>query len=44
MLPAIIGNMQALEAIKLILNLEPNLIGKLLIYDSLHHTTEVIEL
>ena len=44
MLPAIIGNMQALEAIKLILNLEPNLIGKLLIYDGLQHTTEVIEL
>ena len=44
MLPTIIGNMQAFEAIKLILNLEPNLIGKLLIYDSLHHTTEVIEL
>ena len=44
MLPSIIGNMQALEAIKLILNLESNLIGKLLIYDSLHHTTEVIEL
>tara|TARA_B100000212_G_C27113202_1_gene421611 strand:- start:48 stop:647 length:600 start_codon:yes stop_codon:yes gene_type:complete len=44
MLPAIIGNMQALEAIKLILNLKPNLIGKLLIYDGLHHTTEVIEL
>ena len=44
MLPAIIGNMQALEAIKLILNLEPNLIGKLLIYDGLKNTTEVIEL
>ena len=44
MLPVIIGNIQALEAIKLILNLEPNLIGKLLIYDGLHHTTEVIEL
>ena len=44
MLPAIIGNMQALEAIKLILNLEPNLIGKLLIYDGLQNTTEVIEL
>ena len=44
MLPSIIGNMQALEAIKLILNLEPNLIGKLLIYDGLQHTTEVIEL
>ena len=44
MLPSIIGNMQALEAIKLILNLEPNLIGRLLIYDGLQHTTEVIEL
>ena len=44
MLPAIIGNMQALEAIKLILNLEPNLIGRLLIYDGLQHTTELIEL
>ena len=44
MLPSIIGNMQALEAIMLILNLEPNLIGKLLIYDGLQHTTEVIEL
>ena len=44
MLPSIIGNMQALEAIKLIVNLEPNLIGRLLIYDSLQHKTEVIEL
>ncbi len=44
MLPSIIGNMQALEAIKLIINLEPNLIGRLLIYDSLQHKTEVIEL
>ncbi len=44
MLPSIIGNMQALEAIKLIVNLEPNLIGKLLIYDSLQHKIEVIEL
>ena len=44
MLPSIIGNMQALEAIKLILNLEPNLIGRLLIYDGLQHTAEVIEL
>ena len=44
MLPSIIGNMQALEAIKLIVNLEPNLIGKLLIYDSLQHKTEVIAL
>ena len=44
MLPAIIGNIQALEAIKLVLNLEPNLIGRLLIYDGFRHTTEVIEL
>ena len=44
MLPSIIGNMQALEVIKLIVNLEPNLIGRLLIYDSLQHKTEVIEL
>ncbi len=44
MLPSIVGNMQALEAIKLILNLEPNLIGRILIYDGLQHTTEVIEL
>ena len=44
MLPSIVGNIQALEAIKLILNLEPNLIGRILIYDGLQHTTEVIEL
>ena len=44
MLPSIIGNMQALEAIKIVVNLEPNLIGRLLVYDSLQHTTEVIEL
>ena len=44
MLPSIIGNMQALEVIKLIVNLEPNLIGRLLIYDSLQHKTEIIEL
>jgi len=44
MLPSIIGNIQALEVIKLIINLKPNLIGRLLIYDGLQHTTEVIEL
>ena len=44
MLPSIIGNMQALEAIKIVVNLEPNLIGRLLIYDSLQHKIEVIEL
>ena len=44
MLTSIIGNIQDLEAIKLIINLKPNLIGRLLIYDGLQHTTEVIEL
>ena len=31
MLPGIIGNIQALEALKLIVSIEPNLVGKLLI-------------
>lgn len=44
MLPGIIGNIQALEAVKLIVGMEPNLIGKLLIYDGLRHTTNVIEI
>lgn len=43
MLPGIIGNIQALEAIKLLVGIKPNLIGKLLIYDGLKHTTEIIE-
>lgn len=44
MLPGIIGNIQALEAVKLIIGIEPNLIGKLLIYDGLRHTINVIEI
>jgi adenylyltransferase/sulfurtransferase len=44
MLPGIIGNIQALEAVKLLLDLEPNLSGKLLLYDGLRHTTEIIDL
>jgi len=44
MLPAIIGNIQALEAIKLIVGINKNLIGKLLMYDGMSHRTEVIEL
>jgi len=42
MLPAIIGNIQALEAVKLIVGIEPNLAGKLLIYDGLTHRSETI--
>ena len=44
MLPGIIGNIQALEALKLIVSIEPNLVGKLLIYDSKNHSTQTIEL
>ena len=44
MLPGIIGNIQALEALKLIVSLEPNLVGKLLIYDSMNHSTRTIKL
>lgn len=44
MLPGIIGNIQALETIKLILGIEPNLIGKLLIYDGMNQTIEIIKL
>ena len=44
MLPAIIGNIQALEVIKLIVGINNNLIGKLLMYDGMNHKTEVIEL
>ena len=44
MLPGIIGNIQALEALKLIVSVEPNLVGKLLIYDSMNHSTQMIEL
>ena len=44
MLPGIIGHIQALETVKLIVGIEPNLIGKLLIYDGIKHTMETIEL
>ena len=44
MLTAIIGNIQALEAIKLIVGINNNLIGKLLMYDGMNHKMEVIEL
>jgi len=44
MLPGIIGNMQALEALKLVLRIDKNLIGKLLIYDSMSHQTKTINL
>lgn len=44
MLPGIIGNIQALEAVKLIVGIEPNLIGKLLIYDGMNHSTEIIKI
>jgi len=44
MLPGIIGNIQALEALKLIVSIEPNLVGKLLIYDSMNHSTQTIAL
>jgi adenylyltransferase/sulfurtransferase len=44
MLPNIIGNIQALEAVKLIVRIEPNLVGKLLIYDGLNHSTNIIRI
>ena len=44
MLPSIIGNIQALEAIKIITGIKPNLAGKLLIYNALNHKTEIFEL
>ena len=44
MLPGIIGNIQALEAVKLIVGIKPNLVGKLLVYDGMSHITQTIEL
>ena len=44
MLPSIIGNIQALEAIKIIVGIHNNLSGKLLIYDILSHQITKIEL
>lgn len=44
MLPGIIGNIQALETIKVIVGIQPNLIEKLMIYDGKSHRTEIINL
>ena len=44
MLPGIIGNIQALEAVKLIVGAKPNLVGKLLIYNGMLHSTQTIVL
>ncbi len=44
MLPGIIGNIQALETIKLIVGITPNLAGKLLMYDGMNHSTQTIML
>lgn len=43
MLPAIVGNIQALEAVKLIAGIDTNLSGRLLLYDGLAHTTTLID-
>jgi adenylyltransferase/sulfurtransferase len=44
MLPGVIGHIQALEAVKLIVGIKPNLVNKLLIYDGKSHTTQIIEI
>ena len=44
MLPGIIGNIQALEAVKILLGIEPNLSGTLLIYNGLTHNSEKVSL
>ena len=44
MLPGIIGNIQALETLKLIIGVEPTLVGKILIYDGMNHTMRTIKL
>ena len=44
MLPGIIGNIQALEAVKIIVGIDSNLSGKLLIYNGLTHDSTIIEL
>lgn len=44
MLSGIIGNIQAMEAIKILVGIKDNLSGKLLIYDSINHETNIIEL
>lgn len=43
MLPGIIGNIQALEAVKLIIGMDSALIGKLLVYDSLSHSINIMD-
>ena len=44
MISGIIGNFQALEAMKVIVGIDHNLSGKLLIYDALSHDINKIEL
>ena len=44
MFPGIIGNIQAFEAVKFIVGITPNLVGKLLVYDGMSHITQTIEL
>ena len=44
MLTGIIGNIQALEAIKIVTGIDNNLSGKLLIYNTLSHELTKIEL
>ena len=45
MLPELLrSNIQALETVKLILDIKPNLVGKLLLYDGMNHTTQTIKL
>ena len=44
MLPGIIGNIQALEALKLIIGIDPTLAGKILIYDAMNHKMRTIQL
>ena len=44
MVPGIIGNIQALEAVKLIVGITPNLVRKLLVYDGMSHITQIIKL
>ena len=44
MLPSIIGNIQALEAVKIIIGIKPDLSGKLLLYDGITHETNIINI
>ena len=38
------GNIQALEAVKIIIDIKPSLSGKLLLYDGITHETNIINL